>query len=179
MYPVGKLRFPTSLSLALDLLTWYHSTVSCIRHFKVARKTGSRWLSKCIVGLFWGTNLPPCWKCVPKTVPQCILTTISTPVFRGTSKWRPKHWRSGRKKLEWGMMKTRAESKREEMRRKTIHKGILLPWIVILSKISLDKITDREQLGRSRSLHLFHSLQSLNFTLPSLFILVRSPELPG
>ena len=26
-----------------------------------------------------------------KTVPQCTLTTISTPVFRGTSKWRPKH----------------------------------------------------------------------------------------
>ena len=25
---------------------------------------GSRWLSKCIVGLFCGTNLPPCWKCV-------------------------------------------------------------------------------------------------------------------
>ena len=30
-------------------------------------------------------------------------------------------------------------------------------------------------MGRSRSLHLFHFLQSLNFTLPSLFILVRFP----
>ena len=42
-----------------------------IRHFQVARVIGSRWLSKCIVGLSWVTNLPPCWKFVPKTVPQC------------------------------------------------------------------------------------------------------------
>ena len=31
-----------------------------IRHFEVARETGSRWLSKCIVGLFWAANLRPC-----------------------------------------------------------------------------------------------------------------------
>ena len=31
---------------------WKHS----IRHFEVARETGLRWLSKCIVGLFWGRS---------------------------------------------------------------------------------------------------------------------------
>ena len=31
-----------------------------IRHFEVLRETGLRWLSKCILGLFCGTNLPPC-----------------------------------------------------------------------------------------------------------------------
>ena len=49
-----------------------------IRHFEVARGNGSRWLSECIVGLFWGTNLPPCWKCVPQNSPTLHLTTIST-----------------------------------------------------------------------------------------------------
>ena len=48
-----------------------------IRNFEVARETVPRWLSKCIVGLFWGTNLPPCWNMSPTTVPQCTLTTIS------------------------------------------------------------------------------------------------------
>ena len=48
-------------------------SAALIRHFEVARETGSRWLSKCIVGLFWGANLPPCWKCVPQKVPQCTL----------------------------------------------------------------------------------------------------------
>ena len=33
--------------------------------FATLRLHGSRWLSKCIVGLFWGSNLPPCWKFVP------------------------------------------------------------------------------------------------------------------
>ena len=42
-----------------------------IRHFEVARVIGLRWLSKCIVGMFWLTNLPPCWKFVPKTIPRC------------------------------------------------------------------------------------------------------------
>ena len=42
-----------------------------IRHFEVARVIGLRWLSKCIVEMFWLTNLPPCWKFVPKTIPPC------------------------------------------------------------------------------------------------------------
>ena len=33
--------------------------------FATLKLHGSRWLSKCIVGLFWGSNLPPCWKFVP------------------------------------------------------------------------------------------------------------------
>ena len=49
-----------------------------IRHFEVARETGSRWLSKCIVGLFWGTHFQHGSNFAPKTVPQCTLTTIST-----------------------------------------------------------------------------------------------------
>ena len=31
-----------------------------IGHFEVALETGSRWLSKCILGLFWAANLRPC-----------------------------------------------------------------------------------------------------------------------
>ena len=50
----------------------------CIRHFEVSWESGSRWLSKCIVGLLWGTNLPPCWKCVPQRIPTMHFETIST-----------------------------------------------------------------------------------------------------
>ena len=46
--------------------------------FATLRLHGSRWLSKCIVGLFWGTNLPPCWKFVPQNSPTMHLTTILT-----------------------------------------------------------------------------------------------------
>ena len=175
MYSAGKLRFPL---LCPTLLTWSSSTVSSIRHFEVALKSGSRWLSKCIVGLLWGTNLPPCWKCVPQNSPTMHLTAISTRFSaqpRSDEYTFAKHrLKIAGKKREWGMMGTRAGSEREEVRRKTIKRGALLPWIIILSKISLAKITDREQLGRSRSLHLFHSQQSLNFTFPSLFITITN-----
>ena len=46
--------------------------------FATLRLHGSRWLSKCIVGLFWGTNLPPCWKFVPQNSPTMHLRTILT-----------------------------------------------------------------------------------------------------
>ena len=49
-----------------------------IRHFEVGWETGSRWLSKCIVGLLWGTNLPPCWKFVPQSSNTMHFETIST-----------------------------------------------------------------------------------------------------
>ena len=49
-----------------------------IRQFKVAWETGLRWLSKCIVRLFWAANLRPCWNASSKTVPQCTLTNISS-----------------------------------------------------------------------------------------------------
>ena len=49
-----------------------------IGHFEVALETGSRWLSKCIVGLFWAANLRPCWNASSKTVPQCTLTNFSS-----------------------------------------------------------------------------------------------------
>ena len=49
-----------------------------IRHFEVGWETGSRWLSKCIVGLLWGTNLPPCWKFVPQSSHTMHFETIST-----------------------------------------------------------------------------------------------------
>ena len=61
-----------------------------IHHFEVARETGSRWLSKCIVGLFLGTHFQHGGKFVPKTVPQCALATLST-----RSKW-PIGWFSNR-----------------------------------------------------------------------------------
>ena len=34
---------------------------SAIRHFEVARESGSRWLSKRIVGLFWASQNSPTW----------------------------------------------------------------------------------------------------------------------
>ena len=45
-----------------------------IRHFEVARETGSRWLSKCTVGLFWGTHFQHGGNFAPKTVPQCTFS---------------------------------------------------------------------------------------------------------
>ena len=33
--------------------------VCIIRNFEVVGETGSRWLLKCILGLFWGANFPP------------------------------------------------------------------------------------------------------------------------
>ena len=56
-----------------------------IRHFEVARKTGSRWLSKCIVGLFWATHFQHGGKFVPQNSPTMHhLDPISRPI----SKWR-------------------------------------------------------------------------------------------
>ena len=46
--------------------------------FATLKLHGSRLLSKCIVGLFWGSNLPPCWKLVPQNSPTMHLTTILT-----------------------------------------------------------------------------------------------------
>ena len=42
-----------SVRIALRLFGMFHMCACRIRHFEVARETGSRWLSKCIVGLFW------------------------------------------------------------------------------------------------------------------------------
>ena len=39
--------------------------------FATLRLHGSRWLSKCIVGLFWGSNFCHVENSSPKTVPQC------------------------------------------------------------------------------------------------------------
>ena len=41
-----------------------------IWHFEVARETGSSWLAKCIVGLFWGTHFQHAANLSFKTVPQ-------------------------------------------------------------------------------------------------------------
>ena len=74
--------FPRNIFVVFTACRW------SIRHFEVARETGSRWLSKCIVGLFWGTNLPPCWKCVPQKESQNALWNHLDAVSRATSKWR-------------------------------------------------------------------------------------------
>ena len=56
-----------------------------IRHFEVARKTGSRWLAKCIVELFWATHFQHGGKFVPQNSPTMHhLDPISRPI----SKWR-------------------------------------------------------------------------------------------
>ena len=49
-----------------------------IHQFEVARETGSRRLSKCIVGLFWARIFNVGANSSAKTVPQCTLTTSST-----------------------------------------------------------------------------------------------------
>ena len=58
-------------------------TVNRICHFEVARETGPRWLSKCIVGRIFNMTT----NSSPKTVPQCTLTNIST--------WSPTQPQSG------------------------------------------------------------------------------------
>ena len=77
-----------SVRIALRLFWMSHLCACRVRHFEVARETGSRWLSKCIVGPFWGTNLPPCWKCVPPKKSHNALWNHLDPVSRATSKWR-------------------------------------------------------------------------------------------
>ena len=58
-----------------------------VSHFEVAQETGSRWLSKCIVGLFWGTNFPHGGKFVPQNSPPMHLDNHLKPVSRATFKW--------------------------------------------------------------------------------------------
>ena len=62
-----------------------------IRHFEVARETGTRCLSKYIVGLFWRTHFNMAANSPPKTVPQCTLTTIASrsPAQPQSGEWRP------------------------------------------------------------------------------------------
>ena len=43
------------------------------RHFEVVQESRSTWLSKCIIGLFWGMHFQHGGK-----FPQCTLTTILT-----------------------------------------------------------------------------------------------------
>ena len=82
--PVSRVSLAHALfleifSLCLRLCRW------SIRHFEVARKTGSRWLSKCIVGLFWATHFQHGGKFVPQNSPTMHhLDPISRPI----SKWR-------------------------------------------------------------------------------------------
>ena len=59
-----------------------------ILHFEVVRGTGSRWLSKCIVGLFLGTHFQHGGKFVPQNSPRMHFDNHLDPVSRTTSKWR-------------------------------------------------------------------------------------------
>ena len=58
-----------------------------IFHFEVVQEAGSRWLPKCIVGLFMGRIFNMAANSSHKTVPECTLTTILTRSL-ATSKWR-------------------------------------------------------------------------------------------
>ena len=75
-----------SVRIALRLFWMSHLCACRIRHFEVARETGSSWLSKCIVGLFWRTCRHVENAC-PQTVPQCTWQPCR-PGLRATSKWR-------------------------------------------------------------------------------------------
>ena len=59
-----------------------------ILHFEVVQETGSRWLSKCIVGLFLGTHFQQGGKFVPQNSPRMHFDNHLDPVSRTTSKWR-------------------------------------------------------------------------------------------
>ena len=78
------------VSLAHALFPWNIFVVftACrwsIRHFEVARKTGSRRLLKCIVGLFWGTHFQHGGKFVPQNNPTMHFDNHLDPVSRATS----------------------------------------------------------------------------------------------
>ena len=59
-----------------------------IRHFEVSRETGSRWVFKCIVGLFWATYFQHGGKFIPQNSPTIHFHNHLDPVSRATSKWR-------------------------------------------------------------------------------------------
>ena len=88
--PVSRVSLAHALfleifSLCLRLCRW------SIRHFEVARKTGSRRLVKCIVGLFWKTHFQHGGKFVPQNSPTMHFDNHLDPVSRATSKWRINH----------------------------------------------------------------------------------------
>ena len=55
--------FPRNIFVVFTACRW------SIRDFEVARETWTRWLSKCIVGLFWGTHFQHGGKFVPQNSP--------------------------------------------------------------------------------------------------------------
>ena len=75
-----------SVRVALCLLWMSHLCACCIRHFEVARETGSSWSWKCIVGLFWQI----CHNVENLASKQShnALDNHLDPVSRATSKWR-------------------------------------------------------------------------------------------
>ena len=72
--PLKTLVIRIQLSLYQRLINKLHQTTTSYSPLWSC----TRWLSKCIVGLFWGSNLPPCWKFVPQNSPTMHLTTILT-----------------------------------------------------------------------------------------------------
>ena len=60
----------------------------CRATFEVVWETGSRWLSKYIVRLFWGTHFQHGDKFVPQNSPRMHFDSHLNPVSRKTSKWR-------------------------------------------------------------------------------------------
>ena len=76
--------FPDS-EVPIKILFKIDLPLSAESYFEVARKTGSRWLSKCIVKLFWATHFQHGGKFVPQNSPTMHhLDPISRPI----SKWR-------------------------------------------------------------------------------------------
>ena len=91
---VNSLLFRRLTTSALAMFTLYQIPFRAdvksysryiIRHFEVARETGSRWLSKCIVGLFWATHFQHGGTFVPQNSPTMHHLD---PISRPTSKWR-------------------------------------------------------------------------------------------
>ena len=77
----GKDRTETAILRSRVKLGWHWVELhhgSVLANASFTQDTGSRWLSTCIVGLFWGTHFQHGGKFVPRTVPQCTLTTTST-----------------------------------------------------------------------------------------------------
>ena len=75
------------------------------RGSEVAREFGSRWLSKCIVGLFWRTYFQYGGKFVPQKSPTMHFDNHFDPVSRATLKSRINHTCLIAVRNPWGLKK--------------------------------------------------------------------------
>ena len=76
-----------------------------IRHLEIARETGSRWLSRYIVGLFYGTHFSYGGKFIPQKRRTMRFDNHFDPVSRATLTWRINHTCLMAVRNPWGLKK--------------------------------------------------------------------------